>query len=59
MLLAEAEDLPFTARRFGSREGLDGTPTLSVEFTVVPEPGAVALFLMGLAGLASGLRRKR
>ena len=33
MLLTTAEDSPFTARRFGSREDPDSAPQLEIEFT--------------------------
>jgi hypothetical protein len=49
MLRCQTEDINFTARRFGSREGQDVAPLLFVEFTVVPEPAPWALGLMGIA----------
>ncbi len=57
MLLAQAEDSNFTARQFGSRNG-GFPPLLTVEFEVVPEPGSLALWGLGLAG-ASWLARRR
>jgi hypothetical protein len=50
MLMTETENLPFTARRFASRDDPNGGgPVLTVEFTVVPEPATMTLWL--LAGL--------
>jgi hypothetical protein len=48
MLMTEAEDLPRTARSFGSREG-EGAPYLIVDFTPVPEPSTWALLGVGAA----------
>ena len=53
MLLTESEDLPFTARRFASREDPGGGPVLMLEYTVVPEPGAFALTALGVVALAA------
>jgi hypothetical protein len=51
MLKAESEDLPFTARRFGSRENPDASPQLFIEYTVVPEPASGWILAAGLAGV--------
>ena len=56
MLMTEAEGTPFTARRFGSREDVSRAPLLTVEFSVVPEPGTLALLGAGLLLLARGRR---
>ena len=59
MLMTDFEDVAFTARRFASREDLLGRgPTLTIEYTVIPEPGTMALFAMGAAVLAGALRRR-
>ena len=55
MLLCETEELPFTARRFGSREDPQSAPVLTIEFVTVPEPGVLA---MGAAGLAVLIGRR-
>lgn len=48
MLRCQDEELPFTARRFGSREDPENAPILTIEFVVVPEPGVLALAALGL-----------
>jgi hypothetical protein len=58
MLMCQTEELPFTARRFGSRENPNTPPLLTIEFTPVPEPGTVALGAIGLGALLL-LRRCR
>ena len=53
MLISQSEESPFTARRFASREDpLGNSPTLVVDYELVPEPGTFALWGMGLASLA-------
>jgi len=59
MLISQSEDTPFTARRFGSREDLGHSPTLTVDFDVVPEPGTFALCALGLTGLALFRHRRK
>ena len=49
LLFCETEELPFTARRFGSREDPQSAPVLTIEFVTVPEPGVMALGAVGLA----------
>lgn len=39
LLKSEAEDSPFTARRFGSSEGASGSPTLTIEALIPPRIG--------------------
>ncbi len=69
MLLTQDETGNFTARRFASSEDPFRAPLLMVEFTVVPEPSALALFGVGgglvllwrlrpLSDLARGRGRK-
>ena len=50
MLLSQAENEVFSARRFGSREDPFLAPRLMIDFTPVPEPGVWAISL-----LASGV----
>jgi hypothetical protein len=57
MLLSEAEDLPFTARRFGSSEDATRSPQLVLEYTIVPEPGTLVLLVCG--GVFCGLLARR
>ncbi|MFM1770427.1 MAG: hypothetical protein RJA22_2956 [Verrucomicrobiota bacterium] len=59
MLRVEDEDLPFTARRFGSRTDPVNTPRLTIDFVVVPEPGPTALAGLGLALLGIRWWRSR
>jgi hypothetical protein len=54
MLMTESEELPFTARRFASREDPNGGgPRLIVDFTIVPEPGTMLLCGIGFLWLAA------
>lgn len=46
MLLSQAENEVFSARRFGSREDPFRAPRLMIDFTPVPEPGVWALGLL-------------
>jgi len=60
MLKSQSEELPFTARRFASREDPNGAgPLLFIDYQPIPEPGTWAL--LGIAAIAFGipsLRRK-
>jgi len=51
MLMCQTEELPFTARRFGSRENPNSAPVLTIEFIPVPEPGTLSLGAIGLGAL--------
>jgi hypothetical protein len=52
MLKTESEELPFTARRFASREDPNGGgPVLRIDYTVVPEPRSIVLAALGCLGL--------
>ena len=57
MLMTEDELVQKSARGFASREDGGGGPTLTVDFTLVPEPGTLALWSMGLAMLGWWRRR--
>ncbi|MEY2409128.1 MAG: hypothetical protein QOF48_1798 [Verrucomicrobiota bacterium] len=48
MLMTDAENTPFTARRFGSHEDANVSPILTVYFEVVPEPGMIGLGVLML-----------
>jgi hypothetical protein len=54
MLLSTSEDMAFSAKRFATREnGIPALrPSLSIQYTVVPEPATVTLAALGLATLA-------
>jgi hypothetical protein len=41
-----------TIRRFGSRADSASSPTLTIQYTTVPEPGACSLLMLGLFGFA-------
>jgi hypothetical protein len=59
IILSDNEAAPRTARRWASREdSLGRGPRLLVDYTVIPEPGAVALTLLGV-GLAGATARRR
>ena len=58
MLATESEDLGKTARGFASRESGFG-PTLTVQFTAVPEPGTISMVCLCLLGLAAAARFRR
>ena len=59
MLMAENEDTPFTARRFGSREDPTSPPLLMIDYEVVPEPGSLLLWALALVGFPLFLHRRR
>src|SRR5260221_10748942 len=50
ILMSESEGVSRTVRRFASHENSTQGPDLIVPFTVVPEPGTLAL--LGLAGVS-------
>jgi len=53
MLKSQSEELPFTARRFASREDPNGAgPLLFIEYQVIPEPRAWGLLAIGAIALA-------
>lgn len=52
MLITEAEEMNFTARRFASREDFSGGPSLIIEYDIVPEPRA---WMLGFVAAASAL----
>ena len=57
-LLSESEELVKTARSFASLESGFG-PTLTVQYTPVPEPGGIALLGLFLIGFAAVARWRR
>jgi len=60
MLMSDDEGTPFTARRFASREDpLGRAPILTVDFEMVPEPGTLALWSLGMIALIAGRCRGR
>ena len=58
MLMTEDESVRKSARAFASRENAGGGPSLTVDFTPVPEPAPLAIWFLGLLMLAWVLRRK-
>ena len=56
VMLSESELIPTTIERFGSHENKDTSPTLLIQYSVVPEPGFVVLLGLGLGVLA--IRRR-
>lgn len=60
-ILIGDESVIRTTRRFGSKDSSieNLRPVLTVDFTVVPEPNAAILVILGTISLAAGLRRRR
>jgi hypothetical protein len=52
ILRSENENVIRTIRRFGSRLDSMGSPVLRIQYTLVPEPSAASLLLLGLGALA-------
>ena len=60
MLMTQSEELPFTGRRFASREDPNGGgPRLIVDYTVVPEPTTMVLCVLGFLCLAPRCWRRK
>lgn len=59
MLLSQAENEVFSARRFGSREDPFRAPQLMIDFTPVPEPGVWAISLLASGAWWWGRRMRR
>jgi hypothetical protein len=57
MILTQSENEIFSARRFGSREDPFRAPLLEIEFTPVPEPHSMMLWMLGGAVILA-LRRR-
>ncbi len=60
MLVNQSEALSGSARRFASREQSDNIktpPKLTITYSIVPEPSAIGLIMLGL--IAAGFRRRR
>jgi hypothetical protein len=52
LLRSESESIPYSIRRFASRNDSTHYPLLTVQYTVVPEPGALSFLAIGLSALA-------
>jgi len=48
LLRSESELTSTTIRRFGSRNDTQNSPILTIQYTVVPEPGAASLIGLGV-----------
>ncbi len=57
MMLTDDESVIFSARRFASREDPFRSPMLQIDFTPVPEPGAISLGILGGITIFVLLRR--
>jgi hypothetical protein len=59
MLISDSEGTPYTAKRFATREYTTESlrPSLTVQYSVIPEPGTLALAAFGLAGWLAWRRR--
>jgi len=58
-LISESETTPTSIRRFGSRDDGAFSPTLTISFTPVPEPGTFAFWGLGGLGLLLAWQRRR
>jgi len=57
-LIGDSSTFP-TAKRFDTRENVSGSPTLTVAFSVIPEPSTTALLLILVPGIVLRRNRKR
>lgn len=60
LLLSQSEATGTTIRRFGSRDDAANRPVLTIQYSIVPEPGTLSLLVMGLmTGVLFARRRRR
>lgn len=58
IMVSQSENTPTTIRRFGGREDAVNRPLLTIQYSVVPEPGTLSLVALGLlAGMMFARRR--
>jgi hypothetical protein len=59
LMRSESETTATTIRRFASRDDSANSPLLTINYTLVPEPGTCALLALGVGAVAWAARHRR